>query len=180
MKICPHCATRLEEDSVKCPRCGKWVVQKRAGGGQKGKISAARKHRILIGAMIVLAWAVWRIPIRSINPREILDLNPNVPMALAAMESDLETLKTLQARHFRLEGSYSGIPSVLGFEASEGVNVSLIVTPTGWSASATHEQFPSTVGCAVFEGSATPPHSPLRPAQAGAVECTGRQSGGSS
>lgn len=142
------------------------------GTGPKER-GAAWKRLVLLGALILLAWAVWGIPESTFNPREILDLKPTLATTLEAMESDLEALMALQTEYFQSHGSYSGSPSVLGFQASEGVTVSLIVTPTGWSAASTHEEFSPDVGCAAYEGSAMPPRLPISPAKPGVVECTG-------
>jgi len=174
MKLCPHCASSLEDNSVKCPRCGKWVVQKRDGNTSNGKRTGARKQLVLLCVLVLFGWALWRIPEIPINIREPLNLKPNLALTLGAMESDLETLKALQARYFQIHGSYSGSRSILGFEASPGVDVSIIATPSGWSAGATHGEFPKDQGCAVYEGSGRPPQSPVSPTEPGSVECTGR------
>jgi len=174
MKSCPHCAASLEEDAVKCSRCGKWIVQKRDAGGARRKRDVGRKRLILLALLILFAWALWALPETPFNPREILDLKPTLAATLDAMESDLETLIALQVEYFESHGSYSGSTSVLGFQASEGVTVSFIVTPTGWSATSTHEEFPPDVGCAVYGGSAAPPRSPISPPEPGVVVCAGR------
>ena len=174
MKSCPHCSASLEEDAVRCRRCGKWVVGERNQRKPNKKAGRTRKHLLILGALVLLAWALWGIPENTINPREILDLRPRRGTILSAMESDLQNLAALQAEHYRTQGSYSGNPSALGFTASDGMNLSLIATPTGWSASATHEEHPPEVGCAVYGGSASPPRSPISPAEPGVIECTGR------
>jgi hypothetical protein len=135
---------------------------------------AGRKRAILLSALVLLAWAVWATSADKIDPQGILDLTPSRAASIKVMESDLQKLVALQAEYYRTRGNYSGNPSALGFTASEGVNVSLITTPTGWSAAATHEEHPPEVGCAVYGGSASPPRSPISPAQPGFVECTGR------
>ena len=173
MKLCPHCTASIEDDSAKCPRCGRWVVPKRDVSGSRKKGGVDRKRLFLLGALLLFAWALWRIPESPINPRERLNLKPTMTVTLRSMESDLETLGAMQERYFQVHGSYSGSPSVLGFEASRGVTVSLIVTPTGWKAAATHEEFGSNVGCAVYGGSSSPPRSPISPSEPGVVECTG-------
>jgi ribosomal protein L40E len=123
MKSCPHCSASLEEDAVRCRRCGKWVVGERDQRRPNKKAGRTRKRLLILGAMVLLAWALWGIP-----------------------EST----------------------------ASDGVNLSLIATPTGWSASATHEEHPPEEGCAVYGGSASPPRSPISPAEPGVIECTGK------
>jgi len=173
MKSCPHCAAILEENTVRCGQCGKWVVTDRDVRRPKKKRSGGKKRLLLLGALILLAWAIRKFPESTINPREGPDLKPPQAATLDAMGSDLEALLALQAGYFQRESVYAGSPSTLGFQASEGVTVSLIVTPTGWWAAATHEAFPSDVGCAVYGGSASPPRSPIIPSEPGVVECTG-------
>ncbi len=173
MKSCPRCEAVLEENAVRCGQCGKWVVTDSDVRRPKKKRSGGRKRLLLLGALILLAWAIWKFPVSTINPREDLDLEPPLAATLDAMKSDMEALLALQAGYFQRESVYAGSPSTLGFQASEGVTVSLIVTPTGWSAAATHEAFPSDVGCAVYGGSASPPRSPISPSEPGVVECGG-------
>ena len=172
MKLCPYCSSSLEDDAVKCRRCGKWVVGKKERGKPKKARSGARKRLILLAALAFLAWAVWAMPEGYIDPREVLDLKPSPATALERIRSDLSNLVALQADHYRTRGTYSGNPSALGFIAAEGVNVSLIATPTGWSATATFEEFPSEMGCGVYGGKASPPRSPISPTEPEVVECT--------
>ncbi|MCJ7627166.1 MAG: hypothetical protein MUO50_02145, partial [Longimicrobiales bacterium] len=175
MKSCPHCSVSLEEDTVRCPRCGKWAIENLEGKrGKRKKGGGGRSRLFLLGALLLFAWVLWKIPESTIIPRERLNLKPPLSATLEAMESDLEGLIALQAEYFRSHGSFSGSPSVLGFRPSEGVNVSLIATPDGWSAAATHEEYPREVGCAVYGGSGIPPSSPVSPTEAGVVECVGR------
>jgi hypothetical protein len=82
-------------------------------------------------------------------------------------------LVRLEGEYYRSEGSYSGNPAALGFEASEGMAVSIIATTTGWSAAVTHENHPPEAGCAVFGGTGRPPQTPISPAEPEVVECTG-------
>jgi len=173
MKLCPHCSSSLEDDAVKCRRCGKWVVEKRARPPAKKNKGSFRKRLIILGALGILAWAVWNMPEGYRDPRELLDLKPSRETVLQTLRSDLEELVRLEGEFYRTEGSYSGTPSALGFTASEGVNLSLIATPTGWSGAATHEDHPPEAGCAVFGGSGRPPQAPIRPTEPEVVECTG-------
>jgi len=156
MKLCPHCSASIEDDAAKCPKCGRWVVQVREGPvKQKGKENW--KHLVLLGVLALAAWALWAWPEVGVRPREILDFQSDTNAALRAIRSDLEQLERLQEAHFRDHGEYSGNPEVLGFEASEGVTVSLIGRPEGWSGAATHQDHPGKTGCAIFVGSAVPP-----------------------
>jgi len=176
MKTCPHCSAVLEEDSVRCVRCGKWVIQAREGKRSRKKGKDDRKRLVLLGALILLGWAIWKIPVNRSVSREVLNLKPNPAAILKAMEADLQALRAMQTDYFQTHGSFAGSPSILGFEASDGVTLSLIVTPTGWSAGATHRELGPDVGCAVYGGTASPPRSPVTPAQPGVVECTGEAS----
>ena len=126
----------------------------------------------MLGAVAVLAYAVWAMPESRINPKELLDLKPSRSSVFRSMASDLERLLTLQEAHFRDHGEYSGNPEDLGFDSSEGVSVSIIATPDGWSGAATYLEFSREEGCAVYVGSASPPRTPLIPGEPGIVECT--------
>ncbi|NNM04789.1 MAG: hypothetical protein HKO65_06760 [Gemmatimonadetes bacterium] len=172
MKLCPHCSASLEEDTVKCKRCGRWTVPVRdTATPKRGKGSNWRRLAVL-GVLAIAAAAVWAMPDGPLGTREILNLRPSRQVAINKMRKDLNGLVNLQDRYFGLNGGYSASPSALRFEASEGVSVSLIATPTGWSASARHEDHPPTIGCAVFGGSASPPQAPVVPSEAGVSACT--------
>ena len=175
MKLCPHCSKSLEDDTVKCARCGKWIVPKREVAGSKKKKGrrGGWMRLAFLGLLVVAAAAVWAMPDGPVNPREFLDLQPFRNRVVRTMRSDLESLVTRQESYFDAHDSYSGNLSALSFRASEGVNISLVVTPMGWSATATHEDHPGPIGCAVFSGSATPPHLPVVPSEPGKVACTG-------
>jgi uncharacterized membrane protein YvbJ len=77
MKLCPHCSSSLEDDAVKCRRCGKWVVEKRKRPRVKKKKVGFRKRLIIFGAVGILAWAVWNMAEGYRDPRELLDLVPS-------------------------------------------------------------------------------------------------------
>ena len=173
MKLCPHCSASLEEDTVKCKRCGRWTVPVRDIAVQKRRKGTNWKRLSVLGVLVIAAAAVWAMPEGPFGTREILDLGPDRQTVLNSMRRDLNGLANLQDRYFGLNGSYSGSPSTLGFVASEGVSVSMIATPTGWSASARHEGHPSAIGCAVYGGSSTPPQSPVIPSEPNVPACTG-------
>ena len=171
MKLCPHCGESLEENAARCRKCGGWVV------GKKKPFTTAKKKRgsgrrlLIIAGLAALAWAVSSLPGNTINPRELLDLKPSPSEVIQQIRSELNALTDLQEEYFRSHGEYSGNASALGFEASEGVRVSLIATPGGWSAAATHLEHPSDFGCSVYVGSARPPTTPVRPSEPNMVEC---------
>ena len=121
MKLCPHCAASLEDDTVKCKRCGKWTVPIRDIAVQKKKKRTNWIRLTVLGGLAVMAWAVWALPEGTINTTEILDLNPDRQTALRTMRADLNEQVTLQEDHFGLNGSFSANPSALRFTASEGV-----------------------------------------------------------
>jgi hypothetical protein len=171
MKLCPHCSSQLEDNAVRCGRCGKWVVEKRQSN-EKKRTGSNPVRLLVLGAVAVLAYAVWALPESRINPKEILDLKPSRGAVFRSLASDLERLVALQEEHFRDHGEYSGTPEDLGFDASEGVTVSIIATPNGWSGAATYLDFSMEEGCAVYVGLASPPHKPISPRLHGIVECT--------
>jgi hypothetical protein len=116
---------------------------------------------------------VWALPEDTVSPGEILDLKPSQQRILEILRSDLETLTDRQVEYHFANGSYSGNTLALGYAPTDRVNVSLIATPTGWTAVATHEDHPATLGCAVYGGAATPPRAPVRPIEPGVVVCSG-------
>jgi hypothetical protein len=172
MKLCPHCSASLEENTVKCRRCGKWVVPVREVGVTRKRRRGNRKRLVVLGGLALFAWAVWAMPEGTLSTRESLELNPDRQTALGIMRNDLETLAATQESYFRTYQAYSGSRSALGFSASDGVAISIIATPTGWSATATHEDHPSAVGCAIYGGSASPPPSPIIPPEPWITACT--------
>jgi hypothetical protein len=148
------------------------------GEKKKGKKRGSGRTRLLIlFGLLLVVWAWWGFPEPALDPREMLELKPNQRAAVQMIRSDLVRLLAAQEDYFRTHGEYSGKPQALGFTPSEGILVSIIATPTGWSGAATHKEFPSHVGCAVFEGSALPPHSPVSPVVPGVIECTTAREG---
>ena len=101
-----------------------------------------------------------------------LEMEPSRARALRIMRSDLQRLQDLEEAYFRNPGEYSGSPMAMAFQASEGVTVSIIASPNGWSGAATHGGYGGNVGCAVYVGSAGPPRLPLSPEEPGVVSCT--------
>jgi hypothetical protein len=173
MKLCPHCSASLEDDAVKCRRCGKWLIPVRDIAVPKKKGRSNPKRLLILGGVAVIAYFVWAMPDGSFRTREILNLKPDRQGALRTIRGDLGKLVGLEETYQERTGSFTANPGDLGFFSSEGVSVSIIATPDGWSASARHEDHPSAVGCAVFGGSGPPPRSPVIPAEAGVVACTG-------
>jgi len=90
----------------------------------------------------------------------------------AAMKSDLKNLASQQEIYYSDAYSYSNATTDLSFTNSDGVNVIIAATSSGWSASATHAALGSTEGCAIFYGTATAPTSPTTPTQPGELACT--------
>ena len=173
MKLCPHCSASLEDDTVKCQRCGRWTVPVRDTRVPKRTKKTNWKRLSVLGLLVIGAAAVWAMPESPLGTGEILDLRPTRRAALNDMRGDLTRLARLQDQFFALNRSYSASPSSLGFESSEGVNVSLIATPTGWSAGARHVDHPPTMGCAIYGGASSPPQSPVVPSEPGVPACTG-------
>jgi len=176
MKLCPHCSASIEDDAAKCPKCGRWVVQVREGPvKQKGKENW--KHLVLLGVLALAAWALWAWPEVGVRPREILDFQSDTNAALRAIRSDLEQLERLQEAHFRDHGEYSGNPEVLGFEASEGVTVSLIGRPEGCPERPRTRIIRGRRGAPSSWDRPCPPRSPLTPSQPNRIECTAEEQG---
>jgi hypothetical protein len=139
----------------------------------KKRRSSNPKRLLIFGAVAILAYIVWAMPEGTLRTRDILDLKPDRQSAIRLMRGDLGKLVTLQDSHRENNGAFTANPGALGFLSSEGVNVSIIATPDGWSATARHEDHPAAIGCAVFGGSGPPPHSPAIPEEPGVVACTG-------
>jgi hypothetical protein len=171
MKLCPHCSESLAEDTVRCPHCNKWFVEKRGKKTSKMAGSGWVRKLILLSGVGIVIWFVWSLPQGSTDPRELLDLEPSPEATLRTIRSDLESLGVQQEAYFRNHGEYSGNMGALGFTPSPGVKVSLIATPQGWSAAGTHSHHSLDMGCTVFVGSARPPPSPVEAKTPGVVEC---------
>jgi len=90
----------------------------------------------------------------------------------AAMKSDLKNLASQQEIYYSDAYSYSSATTDLSFTNSDGVNVAISATSSGWSASATHDALGSSEGCAMFYGTATAPAAPITPTQPGELACT--------
>ena len=87
----------------------------------------------------------------------------------AAIRSDLRNLVTAEEAYYYLNSVYTDDISQLKYTPSNGVQIlSLTVTPTGWSAVATHPAaYP--LKCALFVGGAPSP-DPAATRQ-GVIEC---------
>jgi hypothetical protein len=142
----------------------------------KKRRSSNPKRLLILGGVAILAYAVWAMPDGTFSTREILHLEPHRQAVLETMRGDLERLITLQASYREMNGAFTANPQALGFSSSDGMTVSIIATPGGWSATVRHEGHPSDFGCAVFAGSGLPPKSPVTPDEAGVVACTDSES----
>ena len=89
----------------------------------------------------------------------------------AAMKSDLKNLASQQEIYYSDNYTYTNSTTALGFVESEGVNVSITASTSGWSATATHDALGTSLGCAVYYGSATAPSSPTAPTAPGEIAC---------
>ncbi|GJG86233.1 hypothetical protein tb265_14140 [Gemmatimonadetes bacterium T265] len=82
--------------------------------------------------------------------------NTTAKADLANVKSDLHNLVLAEEGYFSEHATYAGSAALLGLQASQGVNVTIVQAgPDGYSAMAVH---PATVPvtCAVFYGKATP------------------------
>ena len=91
----------------------------------------------------------------------------------AAMKSDLKNLASQQEIYYADHYAYSNSATNLSFTNSEGVNVAIAATTSGWDASATHSALGTAEGCAIYYGTVgTVPSSPTTPSAPGEVACT--------
>jgi prepilin-type N-terminal cleavage/methylation domain-containing protein len=90
----------------------------------------------------------------------------------AAMKSDLKNLASQQEIYYADNYSYTTSTTDLAFVQSQGVLVAMTATTSGWSATAYHTALGTTLGCAIYYGSATAPTAPTTPSQAGELACT--------
>ena len=168
MKSCPYCSGELEDDAVKCHHCGEWVIKGRVRQKKGGKKGRGPKRLLLFFFLLFTAWGAYAVLSSPGDPVGFLSrLSPQ-----EMVRSELETLVKLEEEYFREHGAYSGNLLALGFSPAPEVAVSVTATPTGWSATATHERRPRTEGCAVYMGTARPPQGPTSPPQPGIVDCT--------
>lgn len=73
---------------------------------------------------------------------------------IATLKADLRNLATQQDVYYNEMYSYSADVAVIGFTASEGVNIAIgEASNTGWSATAFHSGL-SAESCSVFHGGA--------------------------
>jgi len=178
MKLCPHCSASLEDDTVQCSACGKWVISQPHGGGsgrrrRKGRKGGRGVRWVVLLAGAAAAWALWALPSGRVDPGKLLDLSREPADRLETLRAHMERLAVLEEEYFRLHGEYSGSAGALGFAEADGIHVSIIATPTGWSGTATHEDLPEDQGCAIHVGTVGAPSRPIRPGAPGAVFCTG-------
>ena len=91
----------------------------------------------------------------------------------AAMKSDLKNLASQQEIYYADHYSYNASTTALTFTNSEGVNVAIAATSSGWDASATHSALGTAEGCAIYYGTVgTVPTKPTTPGASGEVACT--------
>lgn len=91
---------------------------------------------------------------------------------LDALRWDLQNVAAHQALYGADHGTYATSVRELGLHFSEGVDVSIVASRSGWSATARHDELSGGEGCAVYLGTALPPDDPVTPARKGEVACT--------
>jgi len=89
-----------------------------------------------------------------------------------AMEWDLKNLADRQILHFADEAAFASSLEDLRFVGTDGVIVSIMASPEGWSGTASHAALGEDEGCAIFFGTVPVPASPVRPVSPGKVACT--------
>ena len=91
----------------------------------------------------------------------------------AAMKSDVKNLASQQEIYYSDHYSYSKVVADLSFTNSEGVNVGIGATSSGWDATATHSALGATEGCSIYYGTATAKTlGSATPSAPGEVACT--------
>ena len=91
----------------------------------------------------------------------------------AAMKSDLKNLASQQEIYYADHYSYNGTAATLSFTNSEGVNVGIGASSSGWDATATHSALGTAEGCSIYYGTATPTAvGTATPSAPGEVSCT--------
>ena len=101
MKLCPHCGESLEENAVRCRKCGGWVVGKKTPFTTAKRRRSGAKRLLIVAGLAALAWAVSSLPGNTIDPRELLDLRPSPEAVLQGIQSELQTLRELQEAYHR-------------------------------------------------------------------------------
>lgn len=91
---------------------------------------------------------------------------------LDALRWELQGVAAQQALYRADHGAYATSLEELGFQPSEGVDVSIVASRSGWSATAGHRELAETDGCAVYVGTAPPPAGPVTPVRKGEIDCT--------
>ena len=90
----------------------------------------------------------------------------------AAMKSDLKNLASQQEIYYSDAYSYTTVTADLAFTNSDGVDVTINASSSGWNGTATHQALGTAEGCAIYYGTAAAPSSPTSPSQPGEVACT--------
>ena len=91
----------------------------------------------------------------------------------AAMKSDLKNLASQQEIYYADSYAYTSVTTDLAYTNSEGVNVTIAATTSGWAASATHSALGTAEGCAMYYGTAPAPTvGSATPTSPGEVACT--------
>lgn len=191
MKLCPKCSAEVEDGDVKCPACGHWMLNPGPVGYAHRSSGRARgRWRKKMGLLVLLLLAAWALAARWQGVPSPLSVFGGLLTALGLedgfapgaslgeqMRFTLEDLTALENVYFQENGEFSGNPLALGFKPPESIRVTIAASSAGWSATATARE-PSSgrepssrEGCAVYQGSITPPRVPLEPSGPGKVEC---------
>jgi len=122
----------------------------------------------LLAALVILAILAAIVVVPSDKPRQ----RANV----AVMQSDLHGLVSAQEAYASDHGSYANDPALLDMDFTTGVEVTIEVDASGWTARAEHGGAPGQE-CAVAIGEI----EPLSPATtAGVIACSQAAGGGGS
>ena len=128
---------------------------------------------LLIGFFPALMWAMPAQPCGCIRvPFQRCSSYGREMAYQAAVKSDLKNLASQQEIYFSDHGTYSADFTELTFYQSDGVQVTLFASATGWSARATHAALEQTKSCAIFWGDAPVAIEQLEGAEPGRLACT--------
>lgn len=116
---------------------------------------------MVIGVVGLVFLGFFVIPVCGCSTRET--------MSYAVSKSDLRNLVTAQEAFYDSTGAYSPDTLALGFSASTGARVEIMVGDSGWSAVAHHRYHPDG-RCGIYVGNAT---NPVRAADEGVPACEG-------
>jgi hypothetical protein len=114
------------------------------------RIPVLRWFVFVFGALATFSWLLppvactcLRVPFRRCKPHV---------WAEAALRSDLRNLASQQEIYFSDVGVYTADPAALAFTHSDGVRLTIVAGPGGWSAWGRHDAMAEGEGCGMYAG----------------------------